>query len=650
MPKHLILCDCSGSQTIDAKAISDHCGVTCSRIHTDLCGREIALAAKEIARDGAIVACLQEQALFEELAEETGTPTPDFIDLRDRAGWSKDTKSTPKMIALINDALLPTAPVKMLDIQSAGRCLILGSGEAALAAGTDLAEQLAVTVLMPEPPDMLSARQFDVVAGNIKQASGSFGNYRIKINNLRQITLAGRGAFSFDAPRDGGQTTCDIILDLSGDSALFSGHPRDGYLRAEPRDAWAVGKAILAASQLVGGFEKPLYVKNNTQLCAHSRAETTGCTACIDNCASSAIQPDGDHVRVDPSICAGCGDCVALCPSGALEFEAPETAHLFKRIQTLAGSFSSAGGSNPTLLICETGHGSEMISLSARFGHGLPGDVIPLELESTALFGHAEMLAALACGFARVDIMLPVKSAAATQESEASLANAIAGGNRVRLFRPNDLDALSAALYDAPVLSACNTPILPLGTRRQTTRLAARALNPDLTAPIPLPGEAPYGRVNVDTQACTLCLSCVSLCPSGALSDNPDSPQLRFVADACLQCGLCTRACPENALTLEARLDLSDAALGQEILHEEEPFACISCGAPFGVKSTVEKVTSMLAGKHEMFATSEAGKLIQMCDKCRIEAQYHSESQPFQGAERPPVITTEDYFSKRKDH
>lgn len=661
MSKRLILCDCLKSQAIDAKLVSQQCDVSCSRVFSDLCGSQIDQAAKEIAAGDAIVACLQEQTVFAELAEEIDAPQPMFLDLRDRAGWSDDAGQTgAKMAALINESLLTAPPVKMVDIQSSGRCLVIGPGDLATEAAEQLAEILTVTLLLPDPPEMLSGRQFDVACGQVVNASGSLGGFDLRIDGLRQMVPGGRGALSFGAARDGGRTECDVILDLSGSSRLFSAsHPRDGYLRADPRDARAVSKAILAASQLVGGFEKPFYVHNNTQLCAHSRAEITGCTACIDNCSSGAIQPAGDHVAIDPNICAGCGDCVALCPSGALEFEAPTTSHIFKRIQTLASGFLSAGGAAPKLLVCDAGHGAEMISLAARYGRGLPGDVIPLELQDTALFGHAEMLAALACGFARVDVLLAPKAAATTQTSEAALARVLAGDNgaeaKVRLLTPNDPDALCAELYDAPAAAAHGAPILPQGSRRQIARLAAKALNGDSDGatpipPIALPENAPYGRVDIDTEACTLCLSCVSLCPSGALADNPDSPQLRFVEDACLQCGLCTRVCPENALSLVPQLDLSDAALNAKVLHEEEPFACISCGALFGVKSTVEKITSLLAGKHAMFATSEAGKLIQMCDNCRVEAQYHSENVPFQGADRPKTVTTEDYFSKRKDH
>jgi ferredoxin len=188
-----------------------------------------------------------------------------------------------------------------------------------------------------------------------------------------------------------------------------------------------------------------------------------------------------------------------------------------------------------------------------------------------------------------------------------------------------------------------------MGTRRQITRQAAQTLHPEAQN-LPLPEQAPYGAVLVDQDSCTLCLSCVSLCPSGALGDNPDLPQLRFQEDACLQCGICANTCPEDAITYEPRLNLTPEALSQVVLHEEEPFACVDCGALFGVKSTIEKITEKLAGKHAMFARPEMARMIQMCDNCRVQAQFHQKDSPLAGAERPQVRTTEDYLSKRRDH
>ena len=51
-----------------------------------------------------------------------------------------------------------------------------------------------------------------------------------------------------------------------------------------------------------------------------------------------------------------------------------------------------------------------------------------------------------------------------------------------------------------------------------------------------------------------------------------------------------------------------------------------------------------------MFSDPDKLKMIQMCDDCRVNAQFHSTNNPFEGGERPPPRTTEDYFSDRKDH
>ncbi len=653
MAKRLILCDCLGSQEIDAARLSTATGLKCSRVYSALCGDELEQAAAEIGKGDALVACLQEAPLFTELAEELGVATPAFVDLRDRAGWSDEGgRAGPKMAALVAEALLDSPVQKTFDITSQGRCLILGPEALALDAAAQLADQLAVTVLLDSPPqDPPLDRRFDVVLGTLKRASGSLGAFTVEIDALRQLIPGGRSP-GFSAPRDGGRSDCDIILDLSGGKLFSAGEKRDGYLRAEPSDSRAIASAILRAASLVGTFEKPLYVKTEPLLCAHARAGITGCSRCIDACESGAISPAGSHVSVDAAICAGCGDCSAVCPSGAIAFDAPPPAHQFRRLQTLAEAFRQAGGQAPRLLVHDSAFGAEMLAHLARHGRGLPADVIPFEVPSLPGFGHAEILAALGVGFTCVGLLLSPGTEPETITREAALAMAIAGTERLRLFPADDPDLVEEMAWNYATPAPVAAPVLPMGSRRQVARLAARALNPGAKAPLPLPDGAPYGAVLVDQDACTLCLSCVGQCPPGALADNPDKPELSFQEDACLQCGLCTRVCPEGAIRLQPRFDLSDQALAQKILYAEEPFACVECGAPFGVKSTVERIAAQLAEKHPMFATGAQARMIRMCPDCRVQAQYGGAGadNPFKSGERPRVRTTDDYLSRRRDH
>jgi ferredoxin len=124
---------------------------------------------------------------------------------------------------------------------------------------------------------------------------------------------------------------------------------------------------------------------------------------------------------------------------------------------------------------------------------------------------------------------------------------------------------------------------------------------------------------------------------------------VRFVEAACVQCGLCVKTCPENVITLSPRLNFAPAAMQPETLNAEEPFDCIKCGKPFGARSTIERVSKQLAGRHSMFLTEDKAQLIQMCDDCRIEAQADMPDNPLAMGERPKVRTTEDYLEARKE-
>jgi len=656
----VLLCDCAGTMAVDAAAIGAGTGQACAKIATGLCGAQSHLALAALEAGGPVtIACGQEAAAFEEIAEEIGAAGRlACVDIRDRAGWSEDAArgaAGPKMAALLAGARVSRPPVPALDIVSEGVCLVYGPAEIALPAAARLPEALSVTAMVTEPePLMPPEASIDIVTGRITRLGGALGQFDAEIDRFAPLEPAGRGQRRFGALRDGARSECDIVLDLSGRQALVpAAHKRDGYLRADPGDPLAVERALFDAAQLTGSFEKPVYIRFTESLCAHSRARQTGCTRCLDLCPTGAITPEGDHVAIDPMICAGCGACAAACPSGAALAEEPPVEALFAEMRVMAEAYRKAGGTAPRLLVHDA-HGAEMIRLAARYGRGLPVDVIPLEIPSLGRFGHAEQMAALGLGYRSVDILAGPRTERTALGGEIALADAISAGTgaglgRIRLIEPTEPDALSDMLYGTAPEALSHEPILAIGGRRETVRLAARALAGDATeAPIALPAGAPYGAVVVDTDACTLCMACAGLCPTGALIDSPDTPELSFREEACIQCGLCAGLCPESAITLAPRLDLSDAVLRPRVLNEEEPFHCIECGAPFGVKSTIERIAEKLGGQHWMYTASDNLRLIQMCDDCRVRTQFHSTNKPFAMGTVPRPRTTADEFAERE--
>jgi ferredoxin len=124
---------------------------------------------------------------------------------------------------------------------------------------------------------------------------------------------------------------------------------------------------------------------------------------------------------------------------------------------------------------------------------------------------------------------------------------------------------------------------------------------------------------------------------------------LRFTEDACVQCGLCKATCPEKVISLTPQIDFRAATAAPRVLKEEQPFACIRCGKPFGVASTIARVTAKLEGRHWMYKGSARRlDLIKMCDDCRVAAVSEEGFDPYGAPPRPRPRTTEDYLRERE--
>lgn len=650
---------------IDGEALSRALGLDGPpSVHNQLCRSEIAAYEEAYGAGAALmVACTQEAPLFREIAEEAGGEPPVFVNIRERAGWcEKGRDATPKMAALLADAAYEPRPTGLITLKSEGVCLVYGAGEAALEAARLLAERLSVTLLLSDPGDVMppSVANIPIYRGRIREAKGHLGAFEVTVDGYAPLIPSSRASAEFLMPRDGARSECDLILDLSGGTPLFTGwEKRDGYLRVDSGDPAAVARAAFRLADMVGAFEKPIYVGYDADICAHSRATKVGCTNCLDACPAGAIAPDGDGVAISAEICGGCGACSACCPTGAASYAFPGREDLVARMQALLAVYRDAGGSDPVLLFHDESHGGELIAAMARYGRGLPVNVLPVPLHSPGLLGHELLAAGLASGARRIVVLADPRKRAeyAPLEREITLLETILAGlghdpaGRLILTDERDPDALEALLHGlAPLAPVAEARFAGSGSKRETARLAIGRLAEAgrmPAEPIALPQTAPYGRIKVDVAGCTLCLACVGACPADALLDNPDKPQLRFIEANCVQCGLCASTCPERVITLEARLDLSEAALRPAVIHEEEPALCIRCGRPFGTASTIARIRERLAGRHWMFRDEKAAELIAMCDDCRVKAQAERSDDPFALGPRPRIRTTDDDLAAR---
>ncbi len=658
------VCDCEGTAPINGNLLGTALGGKSVEPATMLCGRQLNILEQFLptAKGPVAVACTQMSHVFDDLAEEIGYESElAFANIREKAGWSKQVdQATPKIAALLTEASMTPPVVREVSMDSDGSVLILGSSQQAVTAAQRLSSQLDVTLVVERGTEITLPAEFTFTIFNGKPValSGHLGNFTVTLWRLAAFVPSSRHEAQFETNPSDGSAECALVLDLRGDTPLINApEKRDGYFNPDPASVVAVEQALFDVVNLVGEFEKPRYVSYKASICAHNRSGITGCTRCLDLCPTGAITEVGESLAFDPYVCAGCGSCAAACPTGAVTYDLPGYEHALLRLRTLSAVYHDAGGVEPSILVHDLKYGEEMISAISRFGPGLPASVIPFAVNEVNQFGQVEAFAALAYGFVQVYVLV---NPAHTEENQGlvdtgGLVNHVMSGlgyedNCLAIIDEHDPDVVAERLYGAK-----NKPIktrasfMPSGDKRSLIRNALGHLHEHAPTPediLPLPVSAPYGSVNIDTEGCTMCLSCIGACPTNALVENSEKPQLRFRESACVQCGLCKSTCPEKVISLEPRLNFTKDALNLVVLNEEEPFECIRCGKPFGVKSMINNMTTKLEG-HSMFSNPAALERIKMCDDCRIIAMTNEDTQPFFAGLRPKTRTTDDYLSGR---
>jgi len=456
------------------------------------------------------------------------------------------------------------------------------------------------------------------------QVSGYLGAFDVTVNNHGHTINLAKAAIE--------KNTFDIILDMSLNGVMTEEVPVPGYFpvgRGYPK----LADALEEIPSLTGTFDKPKYFRLDTDLCAHSSRGVKGCERCIDACPAGALSSEGNdkighRIEINPYLCQGVGTCATACPTEAIHYALPNPTDTQKFIERLLNNYFKAGGENPIVLVCSSEHESyNLMALKA-----LPDNVIPVTVEELPSVGIDTWFAALTNGACQLLFAASRHMPATIQRilrQEVNTAQTLL--SQLGLAKESiDILYLESLRESAPTLLTTDFE-LRLGElegnkrARLFTALDALAAKFNIEQNIqPLDESAPYGTIECNTSDCTLCMSCVAVCPTRALHHEGDIPALKLVEQDCVQCGLCTKACPENALTSIPQLNWDKAARQAAItLHQEEPAMCLRCHKPFAPQSMITMLQNKLQG-HSHYMNQAALNRIAMCEDCRVIDVFES--------------------------
>ncbi|HDV0903004.1 TPA: 4Fe-4S binding protein [Vibrio fluvialis] len=526
-----------------------------------------------------------------------------------------------RWFAIENTVELTNLIPPTVSYESGGHTLILGPTSLIERTALQLSQMASVTLLSIDGEQGTHDKLY---FADTVEISGFLGAFKVTVENHGLNINLANAAIDHDC--------FDIVLDMSLNGVMNEEVPVPGYFpvgRGFPK----LSDALEEIPELMGTFDKPKYFRLDTDLCAHSSRGVKGCERCVDACPAGALSSEGSdktghRIQINPYLCQGVGTCATSCPTEAIHYALPNPTDTQKFIERLLNNYHQAGGEKPIVLICSSRH--EQYNLMAL--RVLPENVIPVTVEELPSVGIDTWFAALVNGatqvlFAASRHMPPTILRILNQE--VSMAQSFLAHLGIRK-ETIDILYLESLREAAPTL--CDEPLgLNLGELEGKKRdrlyaaldalATARGTEPSAQ---PLAATAPYGAIECSTTDCTLCMSCVAVCPTRALHHEGDSPSLKFIEQDCVQCGLCVKACPEKALTAVQQLNWN-AAQRQSVvtLHQEEPAKCLRCHKPFAPQSMITMLQNKLRG-HSHFSDQASLDRIAMCEDCRVVDVFES--------------------------
>ena len=381
----------------------------------------------------------------------------------------------------------------------------------------------------------------------------------------------------------------------------------------------SINEVVKILKDNINSFSYRKFTTYDKTICQYDGRREVICSKCEEVCPTVAITKDDTTKTLTFSQvdCHGCGGCISVCPSGALDYTPTNKESLYE--------ISKFYKETHPLII------PSKMSLD-NLNIDLKENILPFAIDGEKFLHEGTLLTLLQISGSQLIFYSDFLSKGT--KDAIRILNDIYQKKYQKdavLIAMNE-DELILALKEVSFVENSYFNFNQDGFKKREVfshRLQKIVGNDDLGV-VETGEHIHYAKVEVNQDTCTLCLVCVGACNVGALVADASDNTLRINPSICTACGYCEVSCPEtNCLTIKQDIiELKPTWFKESVLAQDKLFACVECGVEFATTKAIEKIASKMA---TIFASDPVKvRSLYCCANCK------------------PKIMMQSYFDNRK--
>ena len=426
---------------------------------------------------------------------------------------------------------------------------------------------------------------FSISENIIKSISGNIGNLQVIVTDEDEdITLNVSQIVWFDAKQTGKERSGVFDTNLLN-----------------------VDEIIKLLKENINSYTYRKFTTYDPTICQYNERRVEICSKCEEVCPTVAITKDDKTKTLTFSQidCDGCGGCVSVCPSGALDYAPTNRDSIFEMSKFYKET-------HPLIVPSKMNMQNLMINLKEN--------VLPFAIEGEKFLSEVSFLTLLQMSGYQVVFYSDVLSKGTKDSIRILNDKKKKKYQKDAILVAMDEEELEDALNEVSFIenSYFNFNQNELKKREAFSQRLQKIVGTEDLGVVKTGEHIHYGRVLVNEANCTLCLACVGACNVDALFANESDFTLRVHPSLCTACGYCEVSCPEvDCLTIvRDEIELQPTWFKENILAKDKLFACVECGKEFATTKAIEKIANMMGA---IFALSSETKkrTLYCCEDCK---------------------------------